>query len=137
MKVGDAYPSKYLAAADLDGRDITVTIDDVKLEDIGQGQNKEQKLVISMKGKDKQFVVNKTNAKTISKVLGSDDTDDWIGQRIIIGPREVEFQGDMIWSLRVSLRSPASAQAAPAARQPAPPVDPVDLSDAPEDDIPF
>ena len=122
MKIGEAYPSKYLAAADLDGRDITVTIESVELESIGQGQNKESKLVIAMKGKEKQFVVNKTNAKTISKVLGSDDTDDWIGQRIIIGPREVEFQGDMIWSLRVSLRNPAS-NPNQAARQPAPPVE--------------
>ena len=134
MKVGDAYPSKYLAAADLDGRDITVTIESVELESIGQGQNKESKLVIGMKGKDKQFVVNKTNAKTISKVLGSDDTDDWIDQRIILGPREVEFQGDMIWSLRVSLRNPNSAPQ----RQPAPPVDESpEANDGPEDDIPF
>ena len=48
MKVGDAYPSKYLAASDLDGKDVTVTIADVQLEDIGQGHNKESKLVITM-----------------------------------------------------------------------------------------
>ncbi len=138
MKTGDAYPSKYLAAADLDGRDITVTIDSVELESIGQGQNKESKLVITMKGKDKSFVVNKTNAKTITKVLGTDETDDWVGQKIIIGPREVEFQGEMIWSLRVSLRNPNAQQAQQQpTRQPAPPVDAPSENDAPEDDIPF
>ncbi len=114
MKLSEAYPSKFLAASDLNGRDVTVTIESVELESIGKGSDKDDKLVITMRGKDKKFVVNKTNAKTIAKVLGSDDTDDWSGQRIIIGPREVEFQGDTVWSIRVSLRVPTSTVAAAA-----------------------
>jgi hypothetical protein len=115
MKLGDAYPSKYLTAEDLDGKDVTLTIDSIELEEIGQGADKSKKLVIGFRGKKKQFVVNKTNANTIAKVLGSDDTDDWIDQRITIGPREVEFQGNMVWSIRVSLKKPASQQAKEAA----------------------
>lgn len=105
MKLNEAYPSKYLTAEDLMDRDHTLTIADVSCEDIGQGAQKSRKLVITFAGKKKQFVVNKTNAKTIEKVLGSDETDDWIGKQITIGPREVEFQGDMILSIRVSLRT--------------------------------
>lgn len=119
MKLNDAYPSQFLTAEDLDGKDITITIADIELEEIGQGHDKSKKLVIGMTGKKKRFVVNKTNANTIAKVLGSDDTDDWIGQRISIGPREVEFQGNMVWSIRVSLKKPVSQQAKEAAK-PAP-----------------
>lgn len=144
MKLNDAYPSNFLTAEDLGGRDITITIQDIELEDLGQGAKKEKKLAITMAGKKKKFIVNKTNANTIAKVLGTDETDDWIGQRIIIGPREVEFQGEMVWSIRVSLRLPTSTQAAaaeqPAApRQPAPPVQQEiqEGADPDLDDIPF
>lgn len=114
MKVNDAYPSKFLTAEDLDGSDVNVTIDDVQLEEIGQGADKQKKLVLSFRGKKKGLVVNKTNANTISKVLASDDTDDWIGQTITIGPREVEFKGEMVWSIRVSLKKPGPKKPAPA-----------------------
>lgn len=119
MKLNEAYPSKYLTAEDLDGRDITVTIEDVTLENMGQGQKKENKLMITMVGKKKAFICNKTNANTIAKILGSDDTDDWIGKKIIIGPREVEFQGEMVMSIRVSLKKPTSTQATKPPPEPA------------------
>lgn len=129
MKISEAYPSKYLAADDLSGKDVTVTIESVSLEEIGKGSDKDHKLVIEFTGKQKSLVCNKTNAKTIAKVLASEDTDDWIGKSIIIGPREVEFQGNMVWSIRVSLRRPGAAPTTPAA-----------APDAEEDDsdrIPF
>jgi hypothetical protein len=72
-----------------------------------------------MTGKKKAFVVNKTNAGTIAKVLGTDETEEWVDRQIIIGPREVEFQGNMVWSIRVSLKKPgatAPAKPAPAAQ---------------------
>ena len=93
-------------------KDVNVTIAGVTMEEFGKGNDrKEQKLVLAFVKKKKGMVCNKTNAKTISKILGSEDTDDWIGRTITIGPREVEFQGDMVWSLRVSLKLPTSASA--------------------------
>lgn len=105
MKLNEAYPSKYLTAEELDA-DVTVTISDVDLEDIGQGAQKSRKLILSFQGKKKKFVLNKTNAKTIADVLGTDETDEWIGQRITIGPTEVEFQGEMVNSIRVRKKKP-------------------------------
>ncbi len=127
MKLNDAYPSRYLTAEDLGGNDKTLTIESVDLEEIGQGRDKSNKLVIGFRGAKKTFVVNKTNANTIAKLLGTDETEEWVGQRITIGPREVEFQGDMVWSIRVSLKKPVSQQAAEAAKpKPAPVVEPAD-----------
>lgn len=106
MKLNDAYPSKYLTAADLEGEDRVVKIKNVTLETLGQGAEAEDKLVLALHNEDKGFVCNKTNATTIAKVLGSDDTDDWLGKSITIGPREVQFGKDMVWSIRVTTPPP-------------------------------
>lgn len=106
MKLNDCYPSKYLTAADLDGQDLLFTITKATLETLGQGADAEDKLVLSLKGEAKGFVCNKTNATAIAKHLGSDDTDDWIGKNITLGPREVQFGKDMVWSIRVIGRPP-------------------------------
>ena len=118
MKLNDAYPSRFLTADDLGGKDVTVQISKVELEEIGQGPDKSTKLVLSFAGKSKQFVVNKTNARTIGKVLNDEETDNWIGKKITIGPREVEFQGNMVWAIRVSLKAPGAPAKPAAAPQP-------------------
>jgi hypothetical protein len=121
MNVNQAFPSNYLKAEDLQGKNVTVTIESVELVDMGQGRDKEQKILIAFRGKDKGLVCNKTNARTIEKLYGP-ETDDWIGQTIIIGPREVEFSGEMVWAIRVSLQKPGIKPAtAPAKSAPVPP----------------
>lgn len=137
--INDAFPSKYLTAADLKGRSVTVTIANASIEQIGQGADKGPKIVLTFIGKQKSFVCNKTNAKVIAQLHG-DDTDDWLGKSITIAPREVEYQGNMVWSIRVSLVAPAAAapaKAAPKAKAAATaaPVDNIDV-DA-ELDAPF
>lgn len=105
MKISEAFPSNFLKADDLNGKNVTVTIQDATLEEIGQGHNKERKLILAFHGKEKKLVLNKTNAGTIAKLYG-DDTEGWIGQKITICPREVEFQGEMVLAIRVSLQKP-------------------------------
>lgn len=136
MNVNEAFPSKYIKASDIGDKAITVTIENITLEDVGQGQKKEEKIVLHFQGKEKGLVCNKTNANTISGFYG-DETEDWIGKRITLVTREVEFQGDAVMAVRVSLKKPVSAEAAatvkPVAKKP---VDP-ELEKAEEDDIPF
>ena len=45
MKISDVFPSKYLKAEDLEGANVTVTIEEVNREEVGP--KKESKLVIS------------------------------------------------------------------------------------------
>jgi hypothetical protein len=91
MKLSDAYPSRFLRASDLNGRTATVTIESAEFEKFGS--EKERKIVLSFVGKDKQLILNKTNANTIAELLHSEETDDWINQRITLCARETEFQG--------------------------------------------
>jgi hypothetical protein len=135
MKLTDAFPSNFLKASDLNGKSVTVTIESAEIEEFGQGQNKENKLVVSFRGKEKSLICNKTNATTIAKLYG-DETDNWIGQRITLAPREVEFQGETVWSIRVSLQKPASATQAPAPAVAEKPATQVSETDG-GNDIPF
>ena len=113
MNINNAFPSDYLKASDLGDASPTVTIESVELVDVGQGRDKEQKILIRFAGKKKGLICNKTNANTIAKLYGP-ETDGWVGQKIILQAREVEFAGEMVWAIRVSLQKPAAAAPVPA-----------------------
>lgn len=129
MKLSDAFPSNFLKAEDLNNKSVVVVISEVEFDKIGKDSTESKKLILSFKGKEKKMVINKTNAKTLEKLYG-DDTDLWIGKPIKIVTREVEFQGDVVWALRVSLEKPVGTS--PAA---APEVEPE--AEEPEGDTPF
>jgi hypothetical protein len=103
MRMSTAFPSKYLRAADLQGRDVTVTIERVEMADIGDD---DPKPVVYFKGKEKGLVLNKTNAGTIADTLG-DETDDWTGAAIVIFPTKTDYQGKRVDAIR--LRVPRQA----------------------------
>lgn len=125
MKLSEAFPSKFLKASDLQGRDVPVTISKVEIEEFDRrGGGKENKLVLSFSGKAKSLVCNKTNAGAIAKVLGTDDTDHWIGRSITLVTREVDFEGETSLAIRVSLQ-PVAPQPQRAAARPAQPVVPL------------
>ena len=115
MDINAAFPGKYVAAADLQGNDVTVEIGDVKIEEMEQG--KETKPVVYFVGMTRGMVLNKTNANTIVKVLGSSETENWRGKSIIIHPTSTDFQGETKACIRVRPWLPGQQQAA----QPQPP----------------
>jgi len=102
MKINDVFPSKYLSAADLDGKTVKVVIEDVKMEEIGEGDNVVDKAVMYFRGKQKALVLNKTNWNTISDIHG-EDTDSWGGGEILLFPTQTEFQGRAVACIRVKL----------------------------------
>jgi hypothetical protein len=119
MKVSEAFPSKYLSVEDLDDQDMTVTIRDVTQEMLGQGADASLKLVVNFVEIPKCLACNKTNAKTIARVCGSEETADWRGKRITLWPNhDVEFKGDIVSAIRVRSRSPGAASASRGAAQP-------------------
>lgn len=119
MNINDAFPSRYLKASDMGDKDRVLTITGITLETLGTGDDKETKPALSIQGTEKKFVLNKTNARTIESLYGS-DTNNWIGKRIAVGSRETDFQGKATLALRVSLKAPAPAapSVAPAGEEP-------------------
>ena len=133
MKIGAAFPSKYLKADDLGTNRPIVTIDRVTLEDVGG--DGEHRPVIRFAGKDKALVCNRTNANIITEVLGSDDTDDWEGKQIRLYATKTEFQGKRVPCIRVD-ETKVLLPAKPKAK-PAPPPPDEDGDAFPDDDAPF
>jgi hypothetical protein len=112
MNIEQAFPSKYLRAADLPEETLTpFTIESVTIEEIGR--DKQKKPVIYFDGESKGFVANKTNCKTIAKVLGSAETDEWIGKSIKLYRTEVQFADEMVESIRVSLKQGKNGKQSP------------------------
>ena len=111
MKLNDAFPSKFLAAADLQGNDVTVKITHISHDEIGG----KQKYICFFAGKQKGLVLNKTNFNAIVKVTGFDDTDEWSGESICLFPTMVDFQGDSVAAIRIKAppRETAKRKVAP------------------------
>lgn len=75
--------SKYLKAADLQGKSVKVVIAGVSLlefEDENTGA-KSQKPALTLAGKEKKLVCNATSVQELIQAYGA-DSDDWIGKEI-------------------------------------------------------
>lgn len=139
MRIGAAFPSKYLKAADLpDGQYVRVTMDHVAVENVaGNNDPEDEKPVLYFRGKQKGMVLNRTNSNTISAVYG-DETDDWSGKPILLYSAETQFQGKTMPCLRVKVEK--GGQASRPAPQPiaAAALSPIsEEKHFEEDDIPF
>jgi hypothetical protein len=128
-KTSEVYGSKVsLKAADLGNSRAKVVIDGAELVKFDEGE----KIVLAFRDKEKTLVLNKTNAGIIEEMLGSDDTDDWMGRSIVLYATKVDFQGKRVPAIRVSDDPRDYPKAAPAKREaPAPEFK------AEDDDVPF
>jgi hypothetical protein len=106
MKASDAFPSKYIAAADLNDKDVVVKITHVTTEEIGN----KQKFICYFAGGKKGLVLNKTNWNSIVRITGMEDSDDWTGMEICLFPTMVDFQGDSVPAVRVKAARKAPAR---------------------------
>lgn len=129
-KINDVFGGGFLKAEDLGGKSPVVRIERVEVKDFDDGK----KLIIHFEGKDKALVANKTNSAIIAEVLGSSDTDDWEGKKIVLTTKKVEFQGKLVPAIRVSLDPPKSTQAT---KKPEPEPEPADQDGGDGPDIDF
>lgn len=117
----------YLAGDDLfdeNGKlpDIVATIKEVAKELVMDPNSKKEEQCMILHFREshiKPMLVNVTNAKAISKVIGSKYIEDWVGKQIQIGTEKVKAFGEIWDALRVKPYQPRVAptptQQAPAA----------------------
>lgn len=87
------FPGRFIKAGDLAGRDVTVTISAIDLEDLPQEKGGDRaKGIISFAKTKKKLVLNRTNGECIKAMFGR-DTGEWIGKRITLYP--ADFNGDL------------------------------------------
>ena len=104
MKQNDAFPSMYLKAEDFaEGEEKELIIAKVKLEKMTNRDGEEEVKPTLEFTEGKGIVVNKTNWNRIAKVLNAEDSDNWIGKKIILCTEIVEAFGEIKPAIRVKL----------------------------------
>jgi hypothetical protein len=114
MNANEIYSGKHLAAADLKGQRVTLQIAGVTLEELGQGDKKDQKIVLSFVGKEKRLVLNKTNNSMCIEIFDTADTDEWVGKHLVVYPTKTDYAGKRVDCIRIDKAvKPKAAKPAP------------------------
>ena len=93
---------EMLGAHDLDGRDVTITIERVVGGEVrGENNKKNKKPIAHIKGKTKKLALNVTNCKAIEALIGTPDPAEWSGARITIFPTTTDMGGKVVDCIRV------------------------------------
>jgi hypothetical protein len=102
MKISEMSNSKYLKAHDVDPPKL-VTIRTLEHVNVAQdGKPKEMKWILGFDELEKPMVLNKTNINRIARAVQSDDTDHWIGKKVVVyNDPDVEFGGEIVGGIRV------------------------------------
>lgn len=108
--VRDLFPSKYICADDLKGKDRVLTIADVVKEEMYDRKERREVLkpVVYFAEAKKGLVLNITTARIVEKLHGK-TIDDWKGKRIIVYPTEELSYGEMKDVVRVRPYLPKTA----------------------------
>jgi hypothetical protein len=118
MNVHSMFPSKFVAAGDLMGQDVSVVVSSVTIEEVGA--DAEKRPVVHFQGMQKGMVLNRTNAKRIATMYGP-EVESWVGRPVTLYPSETEYSGETVPCIRVrpappmlnQVQQPAVVQAAP------------------------
>ena len=131
VNINEAFPSNWVSASDLKGRDITLVICRSSVEDLGQAPKIDRKICIWFNGAEKGMTLNVINRNTIIDLYGP-ETDNWHGESITLYPTKTEWQGKMVDCVRIRTEVPAKNNKSLPSKEPVPTHAPVS-----EDDIPF
>lgn len=114
------FPSQYVKAADLKGRDVTVIIADIHYEDLvmagGKRDRKPSITMTTVSGKplEKRWIIPKTVAKQIAQTLGEKRVECWAGKRVTMYPTTCRGQrGEEVECIRVRVRTSQSQEEPP------------------------
>jgi hypothetical protein len=104
---------EYMFAFDLQGKDVTVTIDRItqgELTALG-GRKSKKPLCFFREGREKKpLALNSTNCKVIAAMYGN-DTADWAGKRITLYPTTTSMAGETVDCIRVRPQAPTAKSA--------------------------
>lgn len=118
------FPSLYLGAHDLTGKDVVLTMRRIIVEDLKTERGTERKPVLYFvetqkkaekdQTDEKRLVLNKTNASTIAGMYGP-ETNAWQGKRITIYAAKVSAFGKDTDAIRIRPTPPSATEPEPKA----------------------
>lgn len=100
-RVSEMLPSTYLKKEDVP-EETLVTIAAIDKVTIKSEEGSEEKWAMMFQEHEKALVLNSTNIQLCKMACGSDDTDDWIGKKIVLyTDPNVSFAGKLVGGLRL------------------------------------
>ncbi len=121
MDFDKLFPGRFLKAADLNSKDVTLTISAVVVDELIGDKGTEIKGLLSFAGKKKQLVLNKTNGLCLKQMFGR-ETDAWVGKRITVYPTTFndepcirvkgspDIEGDISFELKLPRKAPKATR---------------------------
>jgi hypothetical protein len=107
MRANQAFPKRYLASSDVKDRPRIAVISHLAKEEVGKGDDTEEKHVLHFEDGVKPIILNRTNWEVIEDAFG--DSDDWPGHKVKIKCGRTLFQGKMTDCLRLEAIAPKPA----------------------------
>lgn len=119
-KIGEMIESKYLKQSDVQDDEAVVTISKVGKANVApKGQEEELKWLVRFNEFDKPMVLNSTNIKRLARACNSDDSDDWLGKKVVLYvDHDVEFAGNVVGGLRIRGTAKAATEGGNGAKPP-------------------
>ncbi len=100
------FDSTYLRWFDLNGKDVTVTIESVKQEELTlRGGKKKKAPVVRFVGKKKPLVLNRTNADKMAELAGTNQVSKWAGVAVTLYQTTTNLGGQTTECIRVKKAS--------------------------------
>jgi hypothetical protein len=104
------FPGRFMKAAEFKGRDVTLTISKIRIEELPQDKGGDKpKGIITFNETKKELVLNRTNGECIKAMFGR-DTGEWIGKHVTFYPASMGASEFGALAIRVR-GSPDIAQA--------------------------
>ena len=86
--INEMWPSKWLRAIDLDkGKIVTITGQRIEMLRQYKSQETAAKLILTFKNGTKELIANKTQARAIAALTGSETFADWPGTKVLLKPK--------------------------------------------------
>lgn len=111
MNLNEEFPSKWLKGDDLGDNPVTVTIEEVGIEQFDNPKNgtKDRKISLRFKGKEKGLICNVGMRNILVGFFGP-ETDDWEGQKIkIMAVPFTNDKGETSMVCRIHPKKPSDA----------------------------
>jgi len=117
----DVFPSKYLSAADLGGKELTVKIAEAELETLKTLDGKEnRKVVLYFHKQKKALPLNVTNFNSVQDITNEIDTENWPGTEITLYPDKAAMGGKIFDCIRIKAPNAPEKKATAKSPEPAP-----------------
>lgn len=128
-KTSEMRESKFLKQSDI-GQGALMTVSGCERHNVAkEGAEPEFKWCLTFEENDKPLVLNSTNIQLCERVFSTDDTDGWVGKKLVlyVDPN-VSYGGKVVGGIRVRAPKKAAVKPVPA---------PEPVSELTDDDIPF